>query len=74
MLALPTRTSRAAAYPVAGSGDSGEQAPRCFASHRRSPDLTVLRTAYDTNDVAVEVCDKVEVASAYLLEYDFSAR
>ena len=36
--------------------------------------LTVVRTAYDTNDVAVEVCDTVKVASAYLLEYDFSAR
>jgi len=39
-----------------------------------TPVLTVVRTAYDTNDVAVEVCDTVKVASAYLLEYDFSAR
>ncbi|WP_264040326.1 GntR family transcriptional regulator [Mycolicibacterium hodleri] len=38
------------------------------------PVLTVVRTAYDVNDVAVEVCDTVKVASAYLLEYDFSAR
>lgn len=38
------------------------------------PVLTVLRTAYDTNDVAVEVCDTVKVAAAYLLEYEFSAR
>lgn len=38
------------------------------------PVLTVLRTAYDTNDVAVEVCDTVKVATAYLLEYEFSAR
>lgn len=38
------------------------------------PVLTVLRTAYDTNDVAVEVCDTVKVASAYLLEYEFPAR
>ncbi|BDX30300.1 GntR family transcriptional regulator [Mycobacterium antarcticum] len=38
-----------------------------------APVLTVVRTAYDTNDVAVEVCDTVKVASAYLLEYDFSA-
>lgn len=38
------------------------------------PVLTVLRTAYDTHDIAVEVCDTVKVASAYLLEYDFSAR
>jgi len=38
------------------------------------PVLTVVRTAYDTNDVAVEVCDTVKVASAYLLEYDFPAR
>ncbi len=36
--------------------------------------LTVLRTAYDTDDVAVEVCDTVKVASAYLLEYEFPAR
>ncbi len=38
------------------------------------PVLTVVRTAYDINDLAVEVCDTVKVASAYLLEYDFSAR
>lgn len=39
-----------------------------------APVLTVVRTAYDTNGVAVEVCDTVKAASAYLLEYDFSAR
>jgi GntR family transcriptional regulator len=39
-----------------------------------TPVLTVLRTAYDTNDVAVEVCDTVKVAPAYLLEYEFRAR
>lgn len=38
------------------------------------PVLTVLRTAYDTSDVALEVCDTVKVASAYLLEYEFPAR
>ena len=38
------------------------------------PVLTVVRTAYDANDVAVEVCYTVKVASAYLLEYEFSAR
>ncbi|HEX6353211.1 GntR family transcriptional regulator [Actinophytocola sp.] len=38
------------------------------------PVLTVLRTAYDTADVAVEVCDTVKVAPAYLLEYEFPAR
>lgn len=38
------------------------------------PVLTVVRTAYDTNDVAVEVCDTVKVASAYLLEYNFPAQ
>ena len=38
------------------------------------PVLTVLRTAYDANDVAVEICDTVKVASAYLLEYEFPAR
>lgn len=39
-----------------------------------TPVLTVVRTAYDKKDVAVEVCDTVKVASAYLLEYDFPAR
>jgi GntR family transcriptional regulator len=38
------------------------------------PVLTLVRTAYDVNDVAVEVCDTVKVAHAYLLEYDFPAR
>jgi GntR family transcriptional regulator len=38
------------------------------------PVLTVLRTAYDTNDVAVEVCDTVKVAPSFLLEYEFRAR
>jgi len=39
-----------------------------------TPVLTVVRTAYDKKGVAVEVCDTVKVASAYLLEYDFPAR
>jgi GntR family transcriptional regulator len=39
-----------------------------------TPVLTVVRTAYDKESVAVEVCDTVKVASAYLLEYDFPAR
>lgn len=38
------------------------------------PVLTVVRTAYDADDRAVEVCDTVKVAPAYLLEYDFPAR
>lgn len=38
------------------------------------PVLTVLRTAFDQADMAVEVCDTVKVAPAYLLEYDFQAR
>ena len=38
------------------------------------PVLTVVRTAYDTDDVAVEVCDTVKVAPAYQLQYDFPAR
>lgn len=38
------------------------------------PVLTVLRTAYDSDDVAVEVCDTVKSAPAYLLEYEFPAR
>ncbi|MFF0489764.1 GntR family transcriptional regulator [Nocardia sp. NPDC004068] len=40
----------------------------------REPVITVVRTAFDTDDVAVEVCDTVKVARAYLLEYDFPAR
>ena len=39
-----------------------------------TPVLTVLRTAYDTSDIAVEVCDTIKVATAYLLEYEFPAR
>jgi GntR family transcriptional regulator len=38
------------------------------------PVLTVVRTAYNTADTAVEVCDTVKVAPAYLLEYGFAAR
>ncbi|WP_425483934.1 GntR family transcriptional regulator [Fodinicola acaciae] len=38
-----------------------------------TPVLTVIRTAYDTNDHAVEVCDTVKSALAYVLQYDFSA-
>jgi GntR family transcriptional regulator len=38
------------------------------------PVLTVVRTAYDTAGVAVEVCDTVKAAFAYVLEYDFPAR
>lgn len=38
------------------------------------PILTVVRTAYDTDDRPVEVCDTVKVAPAYLLEYHFEAR
>lgn len=38
------------------------------------PVLTVVRTAYDTEDTPVEVCDTVKVAPAYLLQYDFAAR
>lgn len=40
----------------------------------RTPVLTLVRTAYDRDDIAVEVCDTIKVASAYLLEYDFPAR
>jgi GntR family transcriptional regulator len=38
------------------------------------PVLTVVRTAFDDQDVAVEVCDTVKAAYAYVLEYDFPAR
>lgn len=39
-----------------------------------TPVLTVLRTAYDTDGRAVEVCDTVKAAPAYVLQYDFPAR
>ena len=38
------------------------------------PVLTVVRTAFDTSGTAVEVCDTVKAAYAYVLEYDFPAR
>lgn len=38
------------------------------------PVITLLRTAYDTQGRAVEVCDTVKAAYAYVLEYDFPAR
>jgi GntR family transcriptional regulator len=38
------------------------------------PVLTVVRTAFDTAGQAVEVCDTVKAAYAYVLEYDFPAR
>lgn len=38
------------------------------------PVLTVVRTAFDAQDVAVEVCDTVKLAPAYLLEYEVPAR
>ncbi len=38
------------------------------------PVLVVVRTAYDTAGVPVEVCDTVKSAPAYVLEYDFPAR
>lgn len=39
-----------------------------------TPVLLVMRTAYDTAGRAVEVCDTVKAAPAYVLEYDFPAR
>jgi GntR family transcriptional regulator len=38
------------------------------------PVLRVLRTAYDTAGRAVEVCDTIKAAPAYLLEYELPAR
>lgn len=38
------------------------------------PVMTLVRTAYDTEGVPVEVCDTVKVAHAYVLEYDVPAR
>lgn len=39
-----------------------------------TPVMTLVRTAYDTNGVPVEVCDTVKVAHAYMLEYDVPAQ
>lgn len=38
------------------------------------PVITLIRTAYDTAGRAVEVCDTVKAAYAYVLEYEFPAR
>jgi GntR family transcriptional regulator len=38
------------------------------------PVLVVVRTAYDTAGLPVEVCDTVKAAPAYVLEYDIPAR
>lgn len=38
------------------------------------PVLVVVRTAYDTAGMPVEVCDTVKAAPAYVLEYDIPAR
>lgn len=38
------------------------------------PVITLLRTAYDTSDRPVEVCDTVKVAHSYVLEYDVPAQ
>jgi GntR family transcriptional regulator len=38
------------------------------------PVMTLLRTAYDTDETPVEVCDTVKVSHAYVLEYDVPAR
>jgi GntR family transcriptional regulator len=38
------------------------------------PVLTVVRTAFDDHDVAVEVCDTVKASTAYVLECEFPAR
>ncbi|WP_067474771.1 GntR family transcriptional regulator [Nocardia amamiensis] len=36
----------------------------------RTPVITLVRTAYDTDDVAVEMCDTIKVASAYLADVE----
>jgi GntR family transcriptional regulator len=38
------------------------------------PVITILRTAFDTSGVAVEVCDTVMAADRYVLSYDLPAR
>ncbi|WP_019856334.1 GntR family transcriptional regulator [Actinopolyspora mortivallis] len=38
------------------------------------PVMRVVRTAYDSRGRAVEVCDTVKAAPAFVLEYDFPAR
>ncbi|APU12250.1 MULTISPECIES: GntR family transcriptional regulator [Actinoalloteichus] len=39
-----------------------------------TPVITLTRTAFDAEGTAVEVCDTVKAASAFVLEYDFPAR
>ncbi|MFC5286866.1 GntR family transcriptional regulator [Actinokineospora guangxiensis] len=38
------------------------------------PVITLVRTAFDLDDVPVEVCETVKVSHAFVLEYDFPAR
>lgn len=38
------------------------------------PVMTLVRTAYDTNGVPVEVCDTVKIAHSFVLEYDVPAQ
>ncbi|TDD06647.1 GntR family transcriptional regulator [Saccharopolyspora terrae] len=38
------------------------------------PIMRVVRTAFDTAGMAVEVCDTIKAAPSYVLEYDFPAR
>ena len=38
------------------------------------PVLTVVRVAYDADDVAVEVCDTVMSSAHYLLSYELPAK
>jgi GntR family transcriptional regulator len=38
------------------------------------PVITVVRTAYDNNGVAVEICDTVMAADRYVLHYELPAR
>jgi GntR family transcriptional regulator len=38
------------------------------------PVMTLVRTAFDTDALPVEVCDTVKVSHAYVLEYDVPAR
>jgi GntR family transcriptional regulator len=38
------------------------------------PVITLVRTAYDVDDVPVEMCETVKVSHAFVLEYDIPAR
>lgn len=61
------------AEEVSARAPTAEEA-RALALGPGTPVLALVRTAYDTNGQAVEVCDTVMSADAYLLSYELPAR